>query len=71
MGKLVVPQVILSPERFTTYITREWALIRVCSLVDQQVVALGELTVTELAYVSLLWSLVRGLGEGRGEESVS
>ena len=46
---LVVPEVILAPESLATDVTGEGALVRVGSFVDEQVVALGELTVTILA----------------------
>ena len=39
---LVVPEVILPTEGFTADVAREGSLVRVSSLVDQQVVALGE-----------------------------
>lgn len=46
---LVVPQVVLAPEGLATDVTREGALVRVGSFVDEKVVALGELTVTIFA----------------------
>ena len=53
---LVVPQVILSSERFTTNITGERSLISVGPLVDHDVVGLGELSVAIFADEPLLWS---------------
>ena len=46
---LVVPQMVLSSEGFTTDVAREGPLVRVSSLVDHHVVGLGELSVTKLA----------------------
>ena len=53
---LVVPQMVLSSEGFTTDVARKWALVRVSSLVDHDVVGLGELSVTKLADEPLLGS---------------
>ena len=53
---LVVPQMVLSSEGFTTDVAREGPLVRVSSLVDHHVVGLGELAVTKLADEPLLWS---------------
>ena len=53
---LVVPQVILSSERFTTHITGEWSLVGVGPLMDHDVVGLGELSVAIFADEPLLWS---------------
>jgi len=53
---LVVPQVVLSSEGFTTDVAREGPLVRVSSLVDHDVVGLGELSVTKLADEPLLGS---------------
>ena len=44
---------VLPSKSFSTDVTRVRSLVRVSSLVDQQVVALGELPVAELANVSL------------------
>ena len=53
---LVVPQMVLSSEGFTTDVAREGPLVRVSSLVDHHVVGLGELSVTKLADEPLLGS---------------
>ena len=53
---LVVSQVVLSSEGFTTDVARERPLVRVSSLVDHDVVGLGELAVTKLADEPLLGS---------------
>ena len=53
---LVVPQVVLSSEGFTTDVAREGPLVRVSSLVDHDVVGLGELAVAKLADEPLLGS---------------
>lgn len=45
----VIPQVILSPERLAADITGIGPLVRVCPLVDEQIVRLGELSIAELA----------------------
>jgi len=50
----VIPQVVLSPERFATYITAVRPLISVGSLVNQKIVGLGELSITELTDELLL-----------------
>ena len=38
----VVPQVVLAAKRFATNVTRKWSFVCVCSLVNAQVVRLGE-----------------------------
>lgn len=43
----VISKVILSSEGFSTDVTREWSLVGVGSFVDQQVVRLGKLALTE------------------------
>ena len=43
----VVPQMILTAERFAADITRIWPLICVCTLVDHQVVRLGKFSVAK------------------------
>lgn len=45
----VIPQVILSPERLAADITGIGPLVRVCPLVDEQIVRLGELSIAKLA----------------------
>ena len=55
----MVSQVILAPEGFAADIAGVGPLVSVSSLVDQQVVRLGELSVTELADKLLL-----GFGAG-------
>ena len=62
----MVPQVVGTAKCLATNVTRKGTLVRVCSFVDQQVVTLGELPVTELADESLLWS---GPPAWRGEEA--
>jgi len=52
----VVAEVVLSSESLAANITRERALVCVCALVDEEVVAFGEFTVTIFADVSLLGS---------------
>lgn len=47
---------VLTSERLPTNITRKWPLVRVCTLVNQQVVRLGEMAATELANVFFLLS---------------
>ncbi|CAL4119581.1 unnamed protein product, partial [Meganyctiphanes norvegica] len=51
---LVVPEVIRPPEGLTADVAGEGPLVRVGSLVDQEVVALGELPLAVLADVALL-----------------
>ena len=53
MGEAVVPKVVCPAEPLVTLEAREGTLVGVSSLVDLQVVALGELPVAELANVSL------------------
>ena len=53
---LVVSQMVLSSEGFTTDVAREGSLVRVSSLVDHDVVGLGELSVAKLADEPLLGS---------------
>ena len=53
---LVVSQMVLSSEGFTTDVAREGPLVRVSSLVDHDVVGLGELAVAKLADEPLLGS---------------
>ena len=52
----VIPQMVLSSEGFTADIAREGSLVCVSSLVDHDVVGLGELAVTKLADEPLLGS---------------
>ena len=51
----VIPQMILTAERFAADITRIRPLICVCTLVDQQIVRLGKFTVAILADETLFW----------------
>ena len=51
----MVSQVILASEGFATDITGVGPLVSVSSLVDQQVVRLGELPAAELAHKLFLW----------------
>ena len=53
MCETVIPKVVSSAKPLVTLVAREGTLVRVGSLVDLQVVALGELPVAELANVSL------------------
>ncbi len=53
VGVLVVPQVVLSPKGLATNVTGKRPLICVSTLVDEQVVGLGELPVAKLADESL------------------
>ena len=73
MCETVVPKVVGSAKPLVTLVAREGTLVRVGSLVDLQVVALGELPVAELANVSLarLFTLEvawRRGGGGKGGE---
>ena len=52
----MVPEMVLSPECFSTDITGVRPLICVGPLVDHNIVRLCELSVTELADEPLLWS---------------
>ena len=52
----MVPEMVLPSEGLATNITRVGTFISVRPLVDQQVVGLGELSVTELADEPLLGS---------------
>ena len=56
MNIAVVSQVVLASKGFPANVARVRSLVRVRPLVDQQVVALGELPVAELANETLLWS---------------
>ena len=53
----VIPQMILSPERFTTDVTWEGSFVRVRPLVDKEIVTLGEMPTTVLTDKLLLCSL--------------
>ena len=53
---LVVAEVVLSSERLATDVARVGSLVGVGPLVDQQIVALCELTITKPADVALLGS---------------
>ena len=68
VGEAVVPQVVRSPEPLVTLGAREGALIPMDSLVYLQVVAFGELSVTELADVPFPGSLGHQVGGGGGWE---
>jgi hypothetical protein len=54
VGVLVVPQVVLPSKGLATHITWKGPLIGVSTLMDEQVVGLGELPVAELADKPLL-----------------
>ena len=56
MCEHVVPEVVCPSKPLATLEAGEGALVCVGSLVDLQVVALGELPVAELANETLLWS---------------
>ena len=58
----MVPEMVLSPECFSTDITGVRPFISVGPLVDHNIVRLGELSMTELADEPLLWSRGSGLG---------
>lgn len=51
----MVSKMVLSAKSLSTDITAVWPLISVCPLMDQEVVRLGELSVTELTDELLLW----------------
>lgn len=53
----MISQMILPAKGFPTDVTRVRSLVRVSSLVNQQIVALGELSVAEFANKLLLRSL--------------
>ena len=69
---LVVPEMVLPSEGLATNITRVGTFISVRPLVDQQVVGLGELSVTELADEPLLGSCcsLKDVGRLRSVEPV-
>ena len=69
MCEAVVPKVVRSAKPLVTLETGEGTLVRVGSLVDLQVVTLGELPVAELANVSLTrpFTLEVGRRGGRGK----
>jgi len=56
----VVSKVILATERLAADVTREGPFVRVCALVNEQVVALGEVATTVLADKLLLRSEMHG-----------
>lgn len=45
----MISEVILSAKRLSADVTRVWSLIRVRPFVNQQIIALGELSIAELA----------------------
>jgi hypothetical protein len=53
----MVAQMVLSAESLAADFTRVWTFIGVCSLVDEQVVGLGEVPFTVLADELLLWPI--------------
>ena len=53
---LVISQMVLSSEGFTTNITGKWSLISVSPLMDHDIVGLGELSVAIFTDESLLGS---------------
>ena len=55
MDVFVIPQVILSSERFATDITVKGSLIGVGPLVDQKVVRFGKFSLAKLTDVTFLW----------------
>ena len=56
---------VLPPEGLAAYVAGVGPLVRVGSLVNQQVVGLGELSVTELANKLLFWFSAGGSGQRR------
>lgn len=54
MNILMVSQMILPSESFSTDITREWSLVCVSPFMDEQVVTLSKLSITILAYKPFL-----------------
>ena len=52
----MVPEMVLSAKAFPTDITRVWSFIRVCSLMDQEIVRLGKVSTTVTADKLLLGS---------------
>ena len=66
MCEAVVPKVVRSAKPLVTLEAREGTLVCVGSLVDLQVVALGELSVAELANVSLARFFALEVGKRRG-----
>ena len=63
MCEAVVPKVVRSAKPLVTLEAGEWRLVRVGSLVDLQVVALGELSVAELANEPLLGTGASGMSK--------
>ena len=59
---------VLPPERLTAHVAGVGPLVGVCPLVDEEVVGLGELPVTELA--DKLFAGAAGPGGGGLEEAV-
>lgn len=55
----MIPQMILSAEGLSAYVARVRPLVGVRPLVNQQVVALGELSIAELADELFLGPLAR------------
>jgi len=70
MNVPVVPQVVLPPEGLAADIAGVGPLVSVSSLVNQQVVGLGELSVTELANELFFGFGARGSGQWRLDDSL-
>lgn len=51
----MIPEVVLTAEGFPADITGEGSFVRVCPLVDEQIVGFGKLASTELTDVFLLY----------------
>ena len=66
MCETVVPKVVRPAKPLVTLEAREGTLVSVGSLVDLQVVTLRELSVAELANVSLARLLTLEVGRGNG-----
>ena len=59
----VIPQMVLPSEALSTNVARERPLVGVSPLVDHHVVALGELSVAELANEPLLGTGASGMSK--------
>ena len=59
----VIPQMVLPSEALSTNVAGEWPLVSMGSLVDHHIVALGELSVAELADEPLLGAGASGMSK--------
>lgn len=67
----MIPQMILTTEGLAANVAAVWALVGVRSLVDQEIVRFGELTIAILADELLLWTRSSRAGDFQWTDAVA